>query len=58
MNHNEKSAMSDLERVKRSYSTGSQTYTPPKKDENDNVRRSEDQQNSKHGQQYPLPSRV
>lgn len=50
-----KPAVSDLERVKLSYSTGSQTYTP-RANEDQAAKRSEDQQNSRHGSQRQPPS--
>lgn len=49
METNKKPAMSDLERITRSYSTGSQSYTPAT---NDEVTHPEDQKDSKDGQQH------
>jgi hypothetical protein len=50
-------AMSDLERINRSYVTGSQYYAPTKSDEGSAVKRPEDQKDSKDGFQSRLPSR-
>lgn len=52
-----KEPMSDLERINRSYVTGSQYYAPTKSGDSAAVKRSEDQKDSKDGQQSPLPSR-
>ena len=49
-------AMSDLERINRSYVTGSQYYTPTRSDEGSEVKRKEDQKDSKDGLQSRLPS--
>ena len=53
METNKKPAMSDLERINRSYSTGSQSYAPKTSDE---VTHPEDQKTSKGGQQHQPPS--
>jgi hypothetical protein len=52
---NQEPAVSDLERVKLSYSTGSQTYTPTANDDQA-AKKSGDQQNSRHGSQRQPPS--
>ena len=49
--------MSDLERMNRSYATGSQYYTPTQSDEDSAVKRPEDQKDSKDGFQSRLPPR-
>jgi hypothetical protein len=48
-------AMSDLERINRSYVTGSQSYTLSRSDEG-GVSKPEDQKESKDGLQSRLPS--
>jgi hypothetical protein len=50
-------AMSDLERINRSYVTGSQYYTPKLNNEGSAVTRPEDQKDSKDAPQSQLPSR-
>jgi hypothetical protein len=58
MTTSKKPAMSDLERVTRSYSTGSQSYTPAVNDQDSKVTRSEDQEDPKRGPQCQPPSRA
>ncbi|MFZ0563329.1 MAG: hypothetical protein WBD45_07180 [Terriglobales bacterium] len=51
-------AMSDLERINRSYVTGSQYYTPTVNDDAPAVKRPEDQKNSKDALKSQLPSQA
>jgi hypothetical protein len=57
MKKDEEPAMSDLERINRSYVTGRQPYTPTRSEEESAVKRSADQKDSKDGMQSQLPSR-
>lgn len=53
--NNKNPAMSDLERINRSYTTGSQSYTPSKNECKDEAKKPGDQQDSNRGSQYRPP---
>jgi|GEM_PF-4292659 len=55
MKSDKRPAMSDLERINRSYAFGSQSYTPSRWE--DDTTHSEDQKDSTDAKQSPPPSR-
>jgi hypothetical protein len=57
MKSEQKPAMSDLERINRSYVSGSQTYTPSRLEDEDSTQ-TEDQKDSKRGKLYPPASQA
>jgi hypothetical protein len=57
MKSNQKPAMSDLERINRSYVSGTQTYTPSRLQDEDSTR-IEDQKDSKPGELCPPASQA
>jgi hypothetical protein len=57
MKKEQKPAMSDLERINRSYASGIQTYTPSGSQESES-KRTEDQKDSKREKSHPPASRT